>query len=194
MLSIQNLQVRHNDLHLIDIPEWKLQKKGLYVITGANGSGKTSLLKKLSSYLSQYENDTFKGQICSVSALHLYERKLPMTGKEFYHLYNTSDAQIANDPHFSQLFSKFITEMSSGEFQALVLLSTLSSISKIFILDEPFSHLSQQWIHLFAEKIKKLAQEHLVIVVTHNVNPFSNFKMECFEIKDKKMSRVNDGI
>jgi len=52
ILSVSNLTVRRGDTHILDNLSWTVQKGEHWVILGANGSGKTSLLSSLTGYLS----------------------------------------------------------------------------------------------------------------------------------------------
>lgn len=52
ILDIRNLTVRRSETRILDDLSWTVQKGEHWVILGANGSGKTSLLSSLTGYLS----------------------------------------------------------------------------------------------------------------------------------------------
>ncbi|MEI9893571.1 MAG: ATP-binding cassette domain-containing protein [Chthoniobacter sp.] len=52
ILSVSHLTVRRGDTHILDDLSWTVQRGEHWVILGANGSGKTSLLSSLIGYLS----------------------------------------------------------------------------------------------------------------------------------------------
>jgi iron complex transport system ATP-binding protein len=51
LFSIQNLSIRRGDVRVLDRIHWTMQRGEHWVILGANGSGKTSLLKALTGYM-----------------------------------------------------------------------------------------------------------------------------------------------
>lgn len=52
ILSVSNLTIRRSETVILDDLSWTVQKGEHWVILGANGSGKTSLLSSLTGYLS----------------------------------------------------------------------------------------------------------------------------------------------
>ena len=52
ILSLRDLTVRRGDTHILTDLSWTVQRDEHWVILGANGSGKTSLLSALTGYLS----------------------------------------------------------------------------------------------------------------------------------------------
>jgi iron complex transport system ATP-binding protein len=52
ILDIRNLTIRRSETRILDDLSWTVQKGEHWVILGANGSGKTSLLSSLTGYLS----------------------------------------------------------------------------------------------------------------------------------------------
>lgn len=52
ILSVSNLTIRRSDTHILNDLSWTVRKGEHWVILGANGSGKTSLLSSLTGYLS----------------------------------------------------------------------------------------------------------------------------------------------
>jgi iron complex transport system ATP-binding protein len=51
ILDVRNLTIRRGDTHILDELSWTVQRGENWVILGANGSGKTSLLSSLTGYL-----------------------------------------------------------------------------------------------------------------------------------------------
>jgi iron complex transport system ATP-binding protein len=56
-LEVTNLTIRRNEVHILDRVNWSVAKGEHWVILGANGSGKTSLLSALTGYISPTEGD-----------------------------------------------------------------------------------------------------------------------------------------
>lgn len=51
ILHVQNLSIRRGDTQILDSIEWRVARGEHWVMLGANGSGKTSLLSALTGYL-----------------------------------------------------------------------------------------------------------------------------------------------
>jgi iron complex transport system ATP-binding protein len=51
LFSVQNLTIRRGDVRVLDRVGWTMKRGEHWVILGANGSGKTSLLKALTGYM-----------------------------------------------------------------------------------------------------------------------------------------------
>lgn len=57
ILQIDRLSIRRGDVHILQEVSWEMRKGEHWVILGANGSGKTSLLSAITGYLSPTEGD-----------------------------------------------------------------------------------------------------------------------------------------
>ncbi len=57
ILEVRDLTIRRGDTVILDRVSWAMQRGEHWVILGANGSGKTSLLSALTGYLSPTEGD-----------------------------------------------------------------------------------------------------------------------------------------
>jgi iron complex transport system ATP-binding protein len=55
ILSVENLSIHRGDAHLVRGIHWQVRRGEHWVILGANGSGKTSLLRALGGYLTPSE-------------------------------------------------------------------------------------------------------------------------------------------
>ena len=51
VLCVDDLRVERNGTRILDGVSWRIERGQHWVILGANGSGKTSLLKALTGYL-----------------------------------------------------------------------------------------------------------------------------------------------
>src|SRR5690606_20575809 len=57
ILSVEKLTIRRSDTVILDRVSWSVRRGEHWVILGANGSGKTSLLRALTGYLSPTEGE-----------------------------------------------------------------------------------------------------------------------------------------
>jgi ABC-type Mn2+/Zn2+ transport system ATPase subunit len=172
MFYRQDYVIKAGSESLFKVPELNLKGTGVHIVAGPNGCGKTTFLRQLAK---DWIAETGKrNEISLVSALHHYDRNLPLSGSGFIDLYvseaKTDELKWPNlfVENFAYLKSKLINEMSSGEFQALVLVANFLSKAQILLMDEPFSHLNPKWITVFNQYIETQMDKRLFVLVTHH--------------------------
>ena len=74
--------------------------------------------------------------------------------------------------------------LSKGQRQRLQLIKTLASSADVYILDEPTSALNAAWAEKLNDILHELAQEHIVIIITHNQELIRS---------DDKVIQINQG-
>lgn len=165
---LKDLRVHHGKLLLVQEASFEIPSCGLVLVDGENGAGKSSLFGELARRLIA-EKIFLRQEVGFVSALGMYERNLPLLGGDFSKLYFDSEWPEFWDQRFGHLKSKRLDILSSGEFQALVLISNILRTTKVLFLDEPFSHLSREWSLVFRDEIERLADQQLVFLVSHQL-------------------------
>jgi energy-coupling factor transporter ATP-binding protein EcfA2 len=134
------------------------------VISGSNGSGKTSLLNMLMGHV-----QPSKGKIVEVSELKKGFLTNP-TIENFFSL-TVADELKLNNTHNKPIFelkefmSSFIFDLSQGE-QRKVALSLLNDPSlNLLLLDEPFLHLDSQATQNLLTFIQLLKNSNISVVI-----------------------------
>lgn len=161
-----------------------------YVLQGANGSGKTLLLRTLaglypstySTFLfkrknfEEYRMDDFRSKVLYVSsATHMPG---DLTAEEFLSAPLKLEIYRDHVPGFSpesylsrwELKGKRLAHLSSGQKQLLTLLRTLTLKAELLLLDEPTSHLDKEKTLEVEELIKSWQAadpERTYLVVSH---------------------------
>lgn len=180
---LKDLRVHHGKLLLVQETLLEIPARGLVLVDGENGAGKSSLLSELARRLIG-EKFFLRKEVGFVSALGLYERSLPLFGIEFSKLYFDSEWPTFWEQKFGYLKAKRLDVLSSGEFQALVLISNLLRSTKVLFLDEPFSHLSREWSLIFRDEIERRSEEQLIFLVSHQQGLGITKLARHFEIKN----------
>lgn len=161
-INVENIKIEYGE-NKINFPNAKFKKGELSVISGRNGSGKSTFLDILLNLnlclvhgkitINEYENgiinypDFRKNKISVVEQVLDRDLILYKTRK-FLKNSSNLDEVLINDFVGVDLWNKVIVEdaivLSSGELQKLALLSVFSSNKEIIILDEPTSSLDNK--------------------------------------------------
>lgn len=176
--------------------EYQLKCKGIYQITGNNGSGKTSYIEtvlKKNRHLNQLDIAYFSQQ----------NWKYKMSGKEYLEPAN-QNKELVNE--YSNIFSidflnKNITELSGGEFIKLKIIRMISLDSSILVFDEPTNQLDDKSTEIFKKLIVELSQKKLIIIITHDMRldslevkkvPIDEVQKKEFKLPEKKGKNISE--
>lgn len=168
------------------------QEAGLIVLTGSNGSGKTTFFKVLSTILPPTEGDV---EVCGYSVLKKPEKVRQkigfapasdsgffrqMTGRENLKLFGSlrglsrqeiESAVSAWSDVFDHLKSALdipFANSSAGMKQVLLICRALLHDPQVVLLDEPDRSLDERSKRALTACVKVLAQNKLVLVATHH--------------------------
>lgn len=194
MYSFNSFSVEVKPRVLILPQALNLPKNGLLLVIGANGVGKTTFLKQVGHTFLKYKKEL---KISFVSSIQIYERGLQLSGHDFFKLFSSKTLPSELITRFGHLLEKRIDRMSSGEFQALVLISNFMEDSDVLLIDEPISHLSNEWAIFFIDWMQRLKKNKLLITVSHQIELLSEVLDQIYEIKNQtlmqKPNALNEG-
>lgn len=187
MFELGTVEVKGGEELLFTANNFSLEESSVYLMLGPNGCGKTSFFKILGKMLFD-RGAVRRGEIANISAMSAYDRSIPLQGQSFFELYSgRAPWPESFEQHFGHLKTKSIREMSSGEFQSLVLISHLCSNKKIYLLDEPFSHLNPVWTKVFTEHIAKTSAEAVFIIICHHIENFEGIQLKKLTVTGQKL-------
>lgn len=193
MIEIKNVYKKYNGNNVIKNMNYKF-KKGLYLITGSSGKGKTTLLNIIGG-----KDRKYKGEVAVNGSLLYFSDKgnLPsnLTVKEVFYLFEQIN-QIKIKEYFNvkDIINKKTNKLSLGELQLILLILVLNSNDEILVLDEPFSALSVSNLKKVSALLEQKAKNKLIIIATHNTQCFRKFtllnldKYKCKNIKEEVLN------
>jgi len=194
MLSVNNIDVFYGDLQVLWNVSFNVQKQEILVLIGANGAGKSTIIKTISSLLTPQKGSLqFNGlrldrlppyKVIEQGIVHVPEgRRLfsEMTVEEnliMGSLYGESKLKrFETMGHVYELFPKLYERksqlagtLSGGEQQMVAIGRGLMSLPVFMMFDEPSLGLSPLLVQETFEMIKRINDEGVtVLLVEQNV-------------------------
>ncbi|MCK5761991.1 MAG: ATP-binding cassette domain-containing protein [Candidatus Izimaplasma sp.] len=175
MIEITNLVVRYKTL-TFNFDDIHFKEHKVSVVSGRNGTGKTTLLKSIASLI-DYEGDikvngeiTYNAQEAILFNRSAYEnivyplkiRNLDLT------IYEEKVKKYSKALNVEHLLSKNALKLSSGEKMKVSIIRSIIFCPKIVLLDEPTTHLDLESINELSILIKELKDKITFIIVSHN--------------------------
>ena len=174
----------------------KFLNKGLYVVIGESGSGKTSLINCMLGFLNDIEGNIFlEEKNIKDLPLSVWRKQMGFVPQETI-LFNATieenitwgnenaskkeivyAAKMANAHQFimqqKEGYNSIVGEkgalLSGGQQQRISIARALLSKPKVLILDEPTSGLDNKSEDLFFQTIEKIKEKMCVILITHRL-------------------------
>lgn len=202
---------------IIDNISLKVQEKKIVGIIGANGSGKSTILKSIYKTIkpvqgSIYLNDTNvlstspKKVAQSIGVVSQFNQinfdltvyQMVLLGrtphKKYMETDNSIDHEITEEAlRTTGLLSyknrSFLT-LSGGEKQRVILARTIAQQPKFLILDEPTNHLDVKYQLEILETVKDLNIS--VLAVLHDIDSVINYCDYVYALKDRTV--ISEGV
>jgi ABC-type bacteriocin/lantibiotic exporter with double-glycine peptidase domain len=172
------------------------RKNTIYILSGKNGTGKTTLLYLITGILQELENGSLKingKDIETLDMLNIRKDKISiflqtnrgrdLAVREFLEMelelpFDTMISRIyeqqldsmfcSNHFNIHDYVDKKINSLSGGERQKVYLLKALLKDSELLILDEPSNHLDTETVDMLTEHMNKMKKNRIIIMSTHD--------------------------
>lgn len=213
MLEINNLYCGYDGIDIIKDISIKIEPGQNISIVGANGCGKTTMLRALANLLDYKGEIKLNGrEVRSIKRKNLAKKIAFMTqSSEIYFPYTVFETvALGRYAHLNGLFSslskkdseivlkcienvgmlefkdRLISELSGGQLQRVYLARVFAQDPEIILLDEPTNHLDLKCQIEILEHINKWTKENnkTVIGVLHDLNLVQMFSEEVVMIKE----------
>ena len=223
MLRIENVSKYYkygkNRKVILDKVNISLGGSGMVAIIGASGSGKSTLLNIIAGSLRSDEGKVIVGdkdiQKLSEKEINYYRNKVVGYIYQDYNLIeymsvydnvrigysdNNRDYVLALLKQLDIYDKKdiLVTKLSGGEKQRVAIARAMINNPRILLCDEPTGALDSQNGIMVMEILKKISENRLVIVVSHDKDLVSRYANEIINIsdgvvmQDKKGNTSND--
>lgn len=192
ILSVENLGIHRGDSHLVRDICWTVRREEHWVILGANGSGKTSLLRAVGGYLTPSEGSvTLLGETFGEADWRELRTRLGFVSASIAHLLHDEDTAleiVAGGRHAmmghwgklsapdraaarrlldslsaAQLADKPWQILSQGERQRVLIARALMARPRLLLLDEPCAGLDPVARERFLEFLQHLGSRRAAV-------------------------------
>lgn len=198
IVRLENISYSVGNLKILEGISTELIGSTRVILTGENGSGKTSLLKLVSgSELAQTGEVYLKNGI-TVGYLPQHQESLPDEATVIEFLQNSESRQM-NEGSWRTFLNRFqfsrsdafkkIKTLSQGEKSKLLLASCMIENPDLLLLDEPTNHLDIPAIEALEKALE--GYQGAMIVVTHDRYFAEKIKPhECWHMEERMLNRI----
>ncbi len=197
MISIKNLNYQKNGKIILKDISVSIQEGDFVAILGPNGAGKTTLLKIILGLISDYSGTVEIDNLSSHKWLRnniigylpqgeKFDTDFPATAlditlmgyagiKGLFKSFNKEDKNKAKlcleQVGLLDKSNQYISTLSGGEFQRVLLARALISGSRYLFLDEPEANLDREGVRGFFQLLKEINSEgRTIVVISHDIN------------------------
>jgi len=212
-MRISDLSVGYGDTTILESVSFTIDEKSHLSVLGPNGSGKSTLAKALCGLLPYEGSIIINGQelrdispkerakLISYIPAKMESFEQFTTVEDFVLLgrypykasfkdYGTADKEIVQETlkelGLETLKGSRLHELSSGQQQLVLIAQALAQQSKILIFDEPTSNLDPKNTALFVQELKKVRQNRMTILISHDIQLAAHLDDPVLFIQEKK--------
>ena len=180
MLEIKNLYKSFGEKKVLEGISLKLEKSGLYVVTGKSGSGKTTLFNIILGLL-PYDSGAVENGFERTRAVfqedRLLEAKTPVENLIFVGTDKNEAEKLLISLGLEKELETPTVKLSGGQRRRVALARALITKPDLLLLDEPTNALDEATETLVARFIEDYAREHCVLMITHRPEKISYSKI-----------------
>lgn len=184
-LELINVSKSFGEKVILDNFSYSFSQKGLYVIAGESGIGKTTLLRMIAGLDKDFAGEISGGGIDNVSFMFQEYRLFPSLSA----LKNAAISLKPDEYGKAELLLKRLglgtsdlkkkpAHLSGGMKQRVAFARAVLMDAPILILDEPTKELDAESVKLMLEVISEEAQNRLVIAVSHD-DMLTNYNVQA---------------
>ncbi|MDP8022869.1 MAG: ATP-binding cassette domain-containing protein [Nitrososphaeria archaeon] len=205
MLSIKDLSMRYDGKLIFENINWELGEGELGLISGATGSGKTSLLYAILGFVGEYVDAKIEGSInvngitpneALKNQLVYYVPQEPINSFIGYDVCTELTWKNPEPRSFDEvvealglrgLLHRDVFTLSGGEAQKVAVGFALLGRYKLVLFDEPLANLDNDSRKKFIEQLKLLKEKNVtVIIAEHRTEYLKDIADTSIELHSEK--------
>ena len=191
MIQLKNITKKYKGRKLFSRVNIKINKPGIYSFIGENGCGKTTLLNIIARFIKPSKG-TVNVNSKDISFVSQNVNLLStLTIREHFEMFSL-DNNLLKKVNLISKVDKYPKELSFGMRQRIVVLMGLYSKSNIVVLDEPTSHLDKYNTNILMREIKKISENKIVLLVSHDKKIVDRVSDEIYFINNKKITLIRE--
>ena len=198
-----------NKITALNSVNFKLPDKGLVFVIGKSGSGKSTLLNMLGALDDMTSGDVI---VNNVSYASLTNKQLDLFRNNYlgiiyqnYNLFETESvianikvgtdslgihvteeriSELLRDLDLEDIREKRVKELSGGQKQRVAIARALVRTPQFILADEPTGNLDTKTAKIIFEVLKKISEERLIIVISHDIKSAHEFADRIIRLSD----------
>ena len=217
MIEVQNITINYDTCAVVQDVSFEIEPKKIIAVLGANGAGKTTVLKSLNAILpisngkilldgkniKDYSRREIAKRIAVIAQEN--ETKFPVSVLEFvlsgrfahgtaFGWETAEDLRIAFDClklcDLKNYENRIMNRLSGGERQRAILARALATQAKILLLDEPTTNLDLSHQALMLKLVRERCKNDnsSAVIITHDLNLASEFADEIVLLKNGRIT------
>lgn len=219
MLEAQSLTFSYQDKIILDDFSLTLEKGSFTMLLGANGSGKSTVLRLLGGFLQPKQGSVLVDGVPILTLKHVERaRKIAVVPQnmppvlDFTVREMVMMGRLGNIPRFappgkneqkivgevmekmeiSPFADRMLNQLSGGERQRVILAQALAGEPDYLLLDEPTSALDPEHVFLLMQTLQEISKTTGILMVCHDLNLARNFAKDTVILKDSKIFLAGD--
>lgn len=210
VLKVEGLSFAYEKDLILDNIHFEIQEGDLVALVGANGVGKSTLLKLILGDLKakngqiQILNDDIRKDnhyrdlaYISQNAVASY-RNFPTSVEEAIKIHLSYLKNKSNPKELMEKLGlyehrkKALSELSGGQIQRFAISLALIKDASLILLDEPTTGIDEDFSRDFFENLKELKKAgKTIVIITHQLDMAGDFVDYALRIKKGKIERIS---